>query len=50
MNRKVFEMGFKTTENSFPKVLEIEEEMSKIWKLLEKTKLRRVGWMIDKED
>lgn len=49
-NRKFFEMGLKTTEESFPKVLEIEEETSRIWKQSEKTKLRRVGWMIDKED
>jgi len=32
MNRKVFEMGFKTTEESFPKVLKTEEETCRIWK------------------
>lgn len=48
--QKVFEMACRTIEKNFPQVLEIKEEIPGIWKLLEGTKWRRVGWMIDKEN
>lgn len=38
------------TEKSLPKVLGLEEEMSGIWKGLEKRKLSWEGWMINEDD